>query len=109
MTKPGVPVDLILSKLAQDTGGIQSRLQKASDVLLSPLETKIASTPYEVVYQEDRVKLKYYKAKKDTKKNTKKNKKPAMKTPLLVIYALINRETMLDLQPKKSVTESFLN
>ena len=65
MTKPGVPVDLILSKLAKDTGGIQSRLQKASDVLLSPLETKIASTPYEVVYQEDRVKLKYYKAKKD--------------------------------------------
>lgn len=29
-------------------------------------------------------------------------------TPLLVVYALINRETMLDLQPGRSVVERFL-
>ena len=107
MANPGVPVDLILSKLAQDAGDFQARLQKASDVLLSPLETKIASTPYEVVYHEDRVKLKYYKA--DKKGAGKGQQPPKLKTPLLVIYALINRETMLDLQPSRSVTESFLS
>ncbi len=32
-----------------------------------------------------------------------------MKTPLLVTYALINRETMLDLQPDRSVVQTFLN
>jgi hypothetical protein len=51
----------------------------------------------EVVYQEDRVKLKLYTP-----------KKKRFKTPLLVIYALINRETMLDLQPKRSVVETLL-
>lgn len=99
-TKLGVPVDLILSKLAEDTRDMPARLKKASDVLLSPLDTTIASTPYDVVYQEDRVKLKHY--------QKKRRKISTVKTPLLVIYALINRETMLDLQPERSVTESFL-
>jgi len=101
MTKTGVPVDLILSKLAEDAEKARSRAQKASDVLLGPLDTGIATTPYEVVYQEDRVKLKYYRPKK----------KPAdgVASPLLVVYALINRETMLDLQPGRSVTQSFLD
>jgi polyhydroxyalkanoate synthase len=31
-----------------------------------------------------------------------------LKTPFLVVYALINRETMLDLQPGRSVVKSFL-
>jgi len=32
-----------------------------------------------------------------------------LKTPLLVVYALINRETMLDLQPGRSVVQTFLD
>jgi len=93
-----VPVDLIMSKMVDDVEKGHSQAQKASEVLLDRLETMIAQTPYEVVYQEDRVKLKHYKA--------KKNKE--YKTPLLVVYALINRETMLDLQPGRSVVERFL-
>jgi polyhydroxyalkanoate synthase len=77
------------------------RVQKAKDVLLSELDTAIATTPYEVVYQEDRVQLKHYYP------VLPKNK--LMKTPLLVVYALINRETMLDLQPGRSIVQNFLN
>jgi len=99
MKQFNVPVDLIMSKMADDVENIHSRTQKASEVLLDNLETKIAQTPYEVVYQEDRVKLKHYSAKK----------KAEYKTPLLVVYALINRETMLDLQPGRSVVERFLD
>ena len=101
MTPSGVPVDLILSKLAEDTGKSPARVQKASDVLLGPLETKIAQTPYEVVYEEDRVKLKYY--------HPSKRPDGHIRTPLLIIYALINRETMLDLQPGRSVVQNFLD
>lgn len=101
MELSGVPIDLILSKLAEDTGKSQARVQKASEVLLGPLETEIAQTPYDVVFKEDRVKLKHYPPKADSKKH--------VKTPLLVIYALINRETMLDLQPGRSVTQSLLS
>lgn len=99
MKKFQVPVDLIMSKLADDVEKVHIRTQRASDVLLDHLETDIAQTPYEVVFQEDRVKLKHYKAVKPSQ----------CKTPLLVVYALINRETMLDLQPGRSVVERFLD
>ena len=98
MNQPKIPIDLILSKLVEDAEKARTRTQKASDVLLEKLDTEIATTPYEVVYEEDRVKLKHYRAATKTK----------LKTPLLVVYALINRETMLDLQPGRSVVQTFL-
>jgi polyhydroxyalkanoate synthase len=98
MGDPKIPVDLILSKLVDDADKARARAQRASDVLLGPLDSDIATTPYEVVYQEDRVKLKHYIPVTDIK----------YKTPLLVVYALINRETMLDLQPGRSVVETLL-
>jgi len=98
MTTTKIPVDLIMNKLAEDTERSQDRVQKASDIFLNPLDAEIASTPYEVVYQEDRVKLKHYKPKVDS----------GPKIPLLVVYALINRETMLDLQPERSVIRNFI-
>ncbi|MGA9263472.1 MAG: class III poly(R)-hydroxyalkanoic acid synthase subunit PhaC [Desulfobacterales bacterium] len=101
MAEVKIPVDLILSKLAEDADKTQERVQKAKDVLLSELDTAIATTPYEVVYEEDRVKLKHY--------YPVLPKSKLMKTPLLVVYALINRETMLDLQPGRSIVQNFLN
>jgi polyhydroxyalkanoate synthase len=101
MAEAKIPVDLILSKLAEDAEKTQERVHKAKDVLLSELDTAIATTPYEVLYQEDRVKLKHY--------HPVLPKSKLMKTPLLVVYALINRETMLDLQPGRSIVQNFLN
>ncbi len=98
MNRSKIPVDLILSKLAEEADKAQERAQKASDVLLDDLDTELATTPYDVVCQEDRVKLKHYRPVTETR----------YKTPLLVVYALINRETMLDLQPGRSVVETFL-
>lgn len=98
MVNSKIPVDLILKNLAEEADSAQKRMGKAADVLLGELSADIATTPYEIVYQQDRVKLKYYKS------QTKKK----VQTPLLLIYALINRETMLDLQPGKSVVENFL-
>ena len=98
MAQPKISVDLILSKLAEEAEKAGKSAQKGSDVLLEPLETEIAVTPYDVVYEEDRVKLKHYKPTVDIQ----------LKRPLLVVYALINRETMLDLQPGRSVVQNFL-
>jgi polyhydroxyalkanoate synthase len=98
MSSSRIPVDLILAKLAEDVERSRDRILKSRDVLLGPLDSKIASTPHEVVYEEDRVKLKYY-APPGGKQ---------LKTPLLIVYALINRETMLDLQPGRSVVQNFL-
>lgn len=101
MDKPKIPIDILMKNLAEDAEEAQDRAQKASDIFLGKLETEIATTPYEVVYQEDRVKLKHY--------TTSTKKDGQIKTPLLVVYALINRETMLDLQPERSVVKNFID
>jgi len=98
MVNAKIPVDLILKNLAEEADSAQKRMEKATDVLLGELDAEIATTPYEVVFQIDRVKLKHY---------TPVTKKK-LRTPLLLVYALINRETMLDLQPGRSVVENFL-
>ena len=90
--------ELIMARVAGDTAKFYDQVRKAKEVLLSPLETDIATTPYDVVWEEDRVKLKHYRP----------TTEPSLKTPLFIIYAQVNRETMLDLQPGRSVVETFL-
>jgi len=97
---PKIPVDVILKHLAEDARKAQDRASKATDILLGALDTAIATTPYEVVWQEDRVRLKHYLPLAEPSND--------LRTPLLVVYALINRETMLDLQPERSVVRNFL-
>ena len=98
MNNEKIPVDLLLRTMQEDRMKTRSRFKKASTILTGELDTDISTTPYDVVYEEDRVKLKHYRP-----------EKVRLKTPLLVIYALINRETMLDLQPSRSVVETLLS
>ncbi|KPA08867.1 poly-beta-hydroxybutyrate polymerase [Candidatus Magnetomorum sp. HK-1] len=98
MSKPKIDVDLILKTVAENTERAKVHVQKASEVLMDDLDVDLAKTPYEIVHTEDRVRLKYYQP--DTIEYS---------TPLLIVYALINRETMLDLQPGRSVIQTFLN
>jgi polyhydroxyalkanoate synthase len=90
--------ELIMARVAGDQAKFYDQVRKAKEILLSPLETDIATTPYDVVWEEDRVKLKHYRP----------TAEPTLKTPLFIVYAQVNRETMLDLQPGRSVVESFL-
>lgn len=89
-----------MSKIADGVEMYQDHLQNASKVMLGPLETTISTTPYDIVYEEDRIRLKHY--------TPDKNATSRVNTPLLITYALINRETMLDLQPDRSVIRSLL-
>jgi poly(R)-hydroxyalkanoic acid synthase, class III, PhaC subunit len=100
MSSTKIPLDLILEKMAEDAEKAQQRVTKASEILQGQLNYEIASTPYEIVYEEDRIKVKHY-----FRNDNAENK---LKAPLLVVYALINRETMLDLQPDRSVVKTFL-
>jgi polyhydroxyalkanoate synthase subunit PhaC len=98
MDRPKIPVDLIRAMLAADAQKAAHRLEKAKDILLGPLDTEIATTPFELVYQEDRVSLRHYRP----------QGKPRLQTPLLLVHALFNRETLLDLQPDRSVILNLL-
>jgi polyhydroxyalkanoate synthase len=55
-------------------------------------------TPYEVIYEEGKVRLRYYRA-----------EERSQSAPLLIVYALIKRPFILDLLPGKSVVQSLLN
>lgn len=91
-------MDVVTTMMTYGTESL-NRARQGMEVFDSDLNTTIAETPFEVVFEIDRVKLKYYRSeKKDTKSQL----------PLLVVYALINRETMMDLQPGRSVLETFL-
>ena len=68
-------------------------------VLAGGMEVPIATSPRDAVYQRDILTL--YKYRRGT---------PALhKTPILLVYSLINRPSVLDLQPGRSVVESLLN
>ena len=98
MAPYAMAAELIMARVAGDSAKFQDQVRKAKEVLLGPLQTDIAVTPYDVVWEEDRVKLKHYRARTE----------PLLKTPLFIVYAQVNRETMLDLQPGRSVIETFL-
>ncbi len=55
-------------------------------------------TPSEVVYEEDRLKLIHYLG----------DQPPRYRTPLVFIYALVNRPYILDLKPGRSVVANFV-
>ena len=57
-----------------------------------PHEVKIDSCPYDVVYEEDRIRMLHYKP------LTSKQ----IRTPLVISYAIINRFHIFDIDPKKS-------
>ena len=46
--------NLIIARAAGDTAKFHEQLRKAKEVLLGPLDTKVAVTPHDVVWQEDR-------------------------------------------------------
>lgn len=98
MDDPKPHLERILEMMTGHAEDLRARVLKASGLLSGPLKTDIGTTPCEIVYEEDRVRLKHYKP----------EGAPGLSTPLLVVYALINRETMLDLQPGRSVVQSFL-
>jgi polyhydroxyalkanoate synthase len=99
MNPGGMPLNDIMTKWFEGIEKSRERLLKSGDVLLGALDTEIGKTPYDVVYEEDRIKLKHYRGAAEKQ----------VATPLLMVYALINRETMLDLQPGRSVVQNFLN
>ncbi|MBN1548773.1 MAG: class III poly(R)-hydroxyalkanoic acid synthase subunit PhaC [Syntrophaceae bacterium] len=88
----------LMAAFLRQAGKDLQHLMQAPGVLAKDLSASIGETPYEIVYKENRISLKHYKPFGGRK----------IATPVLVVYALINRETMLDLQPDRSVIQGLL-
>lgn len=71
---------------------------KGVGLLGSPRSVKVGQSPAEVVYREGKVKLLHYLPQASQR----------YPVPLLMVYALVNRPSILDLLPGRSVVEHFL-
>lgn len=87
-------------KPVRDLLEYEKKLIKAYEICLAPPEVTVGTTPYEVVWEEDGIRLLHYLPFVEPQD---------IKTvPLLMVYALINRPYILDLQPDRSVVRQFL-
>ncbi|MBS1269782.1 MAG: Poly(3-hydroxyalkanoate) polymerase subunit PhaC [Gammaproteobacteria bacterium] len=83
-----------LSEFARKLGAGFETLKK-----LDGLDSGV--TPRDAIYEEDKLKLFHYKS--------PSGKHPIQPVPLLIVYALVNRPYMTDLQPDRSLIRSLLD
>lgn len=91
----------IIKSIEKEVGEFPQKVFRATEVLAGNPDYRVAKTPADVVYTEDKMKLLHY--------NPRLEKKKIHKTPVLIVYALINRYIMLDLEPGRSFIQNLLN
>jgi len=77
---------------------INKKLVQELDTLLSIKEIDVDLTPKDVVYEEDKLKLYRYRPVSEK----------IIPVPLLIVYALVNRQYMMDLHTKRSLIQNWL-
>lgn len=77
---------------------LNGKLMKGAELLTEIEEVDVGTAPKQLVYEEDKLKVFHYKAEADK----------ACGVPVLVVYALVNRHYMLDIQPDRSFVRNLL-
>ena len=75
-----------------------NRLLQVTETLLKTEDVDLAKSPKDLVFQEDMMKLYHFRPRK----------KDLCPVPLLITYALVNRETMMDLEEGRSTIRGLL-
>jgi polyhydroxyalkanoate synthase len=88
-----------ISSQNSETQNMQKRMMKATELLFNPPDVDVGTAPYEVIHEDGKMKLLHYIPQKDKTHDV----------PLLIIYALINKPYILDLQPDRSVIRNLLS
>lgn len=88
-----------VKKSFEEAIGFQKKILSGFENIINLEEVEPGVSAKELVYQEDKMRLFRYKA---------ATRNP-MKTPLLIVYALVNRETMMDLEDGNSFIKKFVN
>ena len=87
------------TNIIKDMAELSQKVLKSYETLKNIKEVEIATTPKTAVYNEDKLTL--YRYNRDTD--------ATFKTPVLVIYALVNTYKMLDIQPDRSYIKNLLD
>ena len=82
----------------EEMNNMSSKLLKSYEIFNDIDEVEIATSAKTAVYNEDKLKL--YRYDRETP--------PTYKTPVLIVYALVNTYKMLDIQPDRSYIQNLL-
>ena len=84
--------------LVEEMNSLTTKMIKSYDAFSNLQDVEIAISPKTAVYSEDKLTL--YKYNRETE--------PTYKTPVLIVYALVNTYKMLDIQPDRSYIQNLL-
>ncbi len=89
----------VMETMIKETAKVQQKLLKGFENLLNIKDVEAGVTPKELVYKEDKVQLFHYDP----------GSKAVCPVPLLVVYALVNRQYMMDIQDDLSLFRKLLD
>jgi len=93
------PFDTCLARdFVKELGEVSTKLIKGSEILTEIDEIDVGTAPKELVYEEDKLQLYHYMQEGPV----------TCGVPVLIVYALVNRQYMLDLQPDKSIVRNLI-
>lgn len=87
-------------KIFDEITSLNTKLSEGLGNLMDIGEISSGVTPRELIYTEDKLKLYRYQSANDQQKN---------KVPLLIVYALVNRPYMTDLQEGRSMVQGLMD
>lgn len=88
-----------MENLFTEMANVSQKLNKSFETLKNMENVEIATTPKTAVFTEDKLTLYRYDRSEPAK----------YKTPILIVYALVNTYKMLDLQPDRSYIKNLLD
>ncbi len=93
------PVPIVNTRnMIRDIGELNRKLIKGAEILTGIEKVDVGTAPMDLVYQEDKMKLYHY----------RREGEATCSIPVLIVYALVNRQYILDLQPDRSVIRKLL-
>ncbi|MCC7278105.1 MAG: alpha/beta fold hydrolase, partial [Chromatiaceae bacterium] len=93
------PINIRPDKLSEEMLDFSRKLGKGMENLLNADKIDTGVSPRDPVYQEDKLVLYRYRAHEGVKRNP---------VPLLIVYALVNRPYMADIQEDRSTIKGLL-
>ncbi|MGD0887414.1 MAG: class III poly(R)-hydroxyalkanoic acid synthase subunit PhaC [Thermodesulfovibrionales bacterium] len=84
--------------IIRELGEVNRKLIRGTETLTEVDEIDVGTAPKELVYEEDKLRLYHY----------KQEGAVTCRVPVLIVYALVNRQYMLDLQPDRSIVRNLL-
>src|SRR3989304_2781013 len=85
--------------MLEESARIQQRLLKGQANLLQIKDVDTGTTPRELVYKQDKVEVYHYRP----------EGRDVVPVPLVVVYALVNRQYMMDIQQDRSLFKKMLD